>query len=61
MIIGSNPATVGFTNNFISKYQPIGIIQQSGGPEGDGFVEIKDINSKPKFQSSGNNLSLIHI
>ena len=57
MIIGSNPATVGFTNNFVSKHQPIGIIQQSGGPEGDGFVEIKDINSKPKFQSSGNNIA----
>ena len=56
MIIGANPATVAFTNNFVSKYQPIGIIQQSGGPEGDGFVDIKDIKLKPEFEDSGKNL-----
>ena len=57
MIIGSNTATVAFTNNFVSKYKPIGIIQQSGGPEGDGFVDIKDIKSKPKFKDSGDNIA----
>ena len=47
LIIGSNPATIAFTNNFISKYKPAAIIQQSGGPEGDKFVDILDLKLKP--------------
>jgi len=49
LIIGSNPATIAFTNNFISKYRPVAIIQQSGGPEGDKFVDILDLNSRPNL------------
>ena len=56
LIIGSNPATVAFTNNFVSKYDVGCIIQQSGGPEGDNFVEIEDIKFKPDFKRGEKNI-----
>ena len=55
IIIGSNPATIAFTNNFVKKHKPIGIIQQNGGPEGDDFVDILDSKFKQNFKNSGLN------
>ena len=56
LIIGANPATVAFTNNFVKKHNVSCIIQQSGGPEGDDFVEIEEIKNKPKFKKNIKNV-----